>query len=70
MAKVKKKRNKKYSGVDAANNRPTVIKMQAVSRSKFGQWFYERKTIIKTGGIILLVVAAIVIVISGIVSLF
>jgi hypothetical protein len=47
MAKQKKKRTKKYSGVDAAITRPSVTRVQAVSRSRLGQWWYDRKRIIK-----------------------
>ena len=70
MAKAKKKRTKKYSGADAASTRPNIVRVQAVNRSKFGQWLYERKKLLKTVGTVLLVIAVIVIVISGIISLF
>lgn len=45
--KSKKKRNKKYQGVDAAVTRPTVTRLTAANRSKLGQWWFERKRILK-----------------------
>lgn len=70
MAKSKKKRNKKYSGADAATTRPTITRVQAVNRSRLGQWAHERKRLIKTAGGIALVAVVIALVVSGIVSLF
>jgi hypothetical protein len=58
--KVKKKRNKQYRGADAALTKPSVTRISAVNRSKLGQWWYDRKRILKpvliTSGIIVLVV--------------
>lgn len=45
--KVKKKRNKQYRGADAATTRPTVTRIQAANRTKVGQWWFERKRILK-----------------------
>lgn len=45
--KAKKKRNKAYTGVDAAVTRPTVTKISAVQRTKFGQWWFDHKRIAK-----------------------
>lgn len=70
MSKAKKKRNKKYAGADAATVRPNIIKVQAVSRSKPGQWVYEKKRLLKISGTVALVIVAIIFIISGIVSLF
>lgn len=70
MAKSKKKRNKKYSGADASSNRPKITKVQAVSRSKPGQWLYERKRLIKPVGIAVVVILVIALIVSGIISLF
>ncbi len=58
--KVKKKRNKQYTGVDAAITKPSVTRISAANRSKFGQWWFERKRILKpvliTSAIIIAVV--------------
>jgi hypothetical protein len=45
--KQKKKRNKQYRGAEAALNRPVVTKISAVNRSRFGQWWFDRKKILK-----------------------
>ena len=70
MTKQKKKRNKKYSGVDATSQRPKVTRITATNRSKLSQWFFDRKKLIHTIGIVGLVAIALIIVISGILSLF
>ena len=60
MAKQKKKRNKAYTGADAAITRPVITRIQAANRSKIGQWWFDRKRVLKpvliTTGIILLIV--------------
>ncbi len=58
--KQKKKRNKQYQGVDAAVTRPSVTRITAANRSKVGQWWFERKKILKPILIAALVIAAIV----------
>jgi Ni/Fe-hydrogenase subunit HybB-like protein len=45
--KAKKKRNKQYRGADAAMTRPSVTRISAANRSKVGQWWFERKRILK-----------------------
>ena len=70
MAKVKKKRNKKYTGADAAATRPTITRVQAVNRSKLGQWLFENQKMLKMIRNVLLIGLVIAIIISGIISLF
>ena len=70
MAKVKKKRNKKYTGADAAATRPTITRVQAVNRGKLGQWLFENKKMLKMIRNVLLIGLIVAIIISGIVSLF
>ena len=64
MAKQKKKRNKKYSGSDAAVTRPSITRVEAVNRSKLGQWWYDHKRVAKpiiiAGAVVLVVVWLIV----------
>ena len=43
MAKQKKKRNKKYTGSEAKITQPQVVRIQAVQRTKLGQWWFEKK---------------------------
>ena len=57
--KVKKKRNKQYTGIDAALTKPSVTRISAANRSKIGQWWFERKRVLKP----VLITAAIVIVV-------
>jgi hypothetical protein len=47
MAKQKKKRNKKYTGSEAKVKQPQVVRVQAVQRSKVGQWWFEKKKFAK-----------------------
>lgn len=65
MAKQKKKRTKKYSGVDAAQTRPSITRVQAVNRSHAGQWYYERKRVIKPVAIFVAVVAGLITLVIG-----
>ena len=56
--KQKKKRNKQYQGADAALQRPVVTKISAVNRSKLGQWWFDRKRVLKP----VLIAAAVIII--------
>lgn len=47
MAKQKKKRSKIYRGKDAKITRPQIVKVEAANRGKIGQWWFERKRIIR-----------------------
>ena len=64
MAKQKKKRNKKYSGTDAAVTRPSITRVEAVNRNKLRQWWFDHKRIAKpvliTAVVIIIVVWLIV----------
>jgi hypothetical protein len=56
MAKQKKKRNKSYTGADAAVTRPVITRISAVNRSRVGQWWFDNKRLAKpiliTSGIV------------------
>lgn len=64
-----KKRDKKYTGVNA--KQPTGIvrvhKVNAVVRSDFGQWIFEHKTMLKN---IAIGVAVVVVIVAGFMALF
>ncbi|MCX6728401.1 MAG: hypothetical protein NTV39_01365 [Candidatus Saccharibacteria bacterium] len=47
MGKNKKKRNKVYTGVDAAMTKPVITKISAVNRNKPSQWWFDHKKIAK-----------------------
>lgn len=69
MAKVKKKRNKAYTGKDAAITRPSVTRIQAVHRSKPAQWWLDNKRVAKPALIIAGIVAALGMIIYEIVRI-
>jgi len=62
MGKPKKKRNKKYTGVDAkqTDNVVRVHKVAAVVRSPLKQWLHEHKKLLRRGAIVVTIVAVIV----------
>lgn len=70
MAKVKKKRTKKYQGSEAAISRPKVTRVSAVSRRPLHQWLYDRRRLLKAVGVIAGLAAAVALIIVGIASLF
>lgn len=49
MPKAKKKRTKRYTGEDAAPTAlpVTIHKITAVDRSRIGQWWFEKKKVVK-----------------------
>lgn len=65
--KQKKKRNKVYTGADAAIDRPVVVKISAVNRSKIGQWWFDHKRIARP---VLITVAVVAVVTWLIIELF
>lgn len=64
MAKHKKKRNKVYTGADAAMTKPVITKISAVNRNKPAQWWFDHKTIAKpvliTSGVVIFVIIIII----------
>lgn len=58
--RTKKKRNKVYTGADAAKRQPTVTRISAVNRSRPQQWWYDNQRVVKPVGITILVVTVIV----------
>ena len=47
MAKNKKKRNKIYTGENAAITKPIITRIEASNRSKLHQWWFEHKKTLK-----------------------
>ena len=64
MTKQKKKRNKIYTGADAAITRPIITRISATNRSKIGQWWFDHKKVLKpilvTAGIVIFVIIMII----------
>ena len=69
MGKNKKKRNKKYSGSNAAKTEPTIIKIEAVNRNKLAQWWFDHKRIGKPVLIGLVILFFIIIIVDQILRL-
>lgn len=57
--KAKKKRNKQYRGADAALTKPSVTRISAANRSVVGQWWFERKRILKPVLITVAIISAV-----------
>ncbi len=74
MSRRPKKRNKKYAGEDAkqiqpGSGEPIVHRYEAVERSKAGQWWFERKKLIRTIAIIVGVAILVVWMVAEIINL-
>jgi hypothetical protein len=69
MAKQKKKRNKQYTGSDAAIAKPSVTRVAAVHRNKPQQWWHDNKRLIRPLAIALLVIAVVAILVYEIIRL-
>jgi len=67
--KQKKKRNKVYTGTDAAVTRPVLTKITAANRNRVGQWWFENKRIARPIIIATLVTTVIIILIVEIVRI-
>lgn len=52
MSRKHKKRNKAYTGADAAERPPVVHRYSAVTRSPIGEWWHEHKRPVKIGSAI------------------
>ncbi|MEI6850676.1 MAG: hypothetical protein WCK26_01785 [Candidatus Saccharibacteria bacterium] len=64
MGKHKKKRNKIYTGIDAAVTKPIITRISAVNRNKPAQWWFDNKRIAKpvliTSGVVFFVILMII----------
>jgi hypothetical protein len=67
--KQKKKRNKAYTGIDAAITRPIVTKISAVNRNPVSQWWFDHKRIARPVIIAVLIAAAVVILVIELVRI-
>ena len=70
MGKNKKKRNKAYTGDDAAMARPVITHISAANRTKLGQWWFEHKRIAKPILIASGVAVAVIIIILELIHIF
>ncbi len=60
MSKKTKKRNKKYTGQDSKQSRPTIYRYTAVERTKVGEWWQDNKKAIKPIAIVVGIVVLII----------
>lgn len=67
--KQKKKRNKQYRGQEAAMTRPAITRITAANRSKLGQWWFDRKKILKPVLIAVLIAAVVALLIYELVRI-
>jgi len=72
MGKNKKKRNKIYTGVDAAVTKPIITRISAVNRNKPAQWWFDHKKVARpvliTAGVaffMIIIIAQIIRIASG-----
>lgn len=69
MTKQKRKRNKAYTGSDAAVTRPIITRISAANRSRIGQWWFDHKRILRPVLIASAVVLGVIILIVEIVRI-
>ncbi|MGB4420596.1 MAG: hypothetical protein WBI29_02245 [Candidatus Saccharimonadales bacterium] len=69
MSKKSKKRNKKYTGVGSTSQAPVVTHIVASNRSKFSQWWFDNKKLIKTVATVLIVIVTLVLIIIEIINI-
>jgi hypothetical protein len=67
MGKNKKKRNKAYTGADAAIVRPIITRIEAVNRNKISQWWFDNNKFAKPILIVAAIVVFIIFIVMGIV---
>ena len=70
MAKQKKKRNKAYTGTDAAITRPVITRISATNRNRLAQWWFEHKRAMKPILIASGVAIAVIVIIVELVHVF
>ena len=70
MTKKSKKRNKTYTGANAAKTQPSVTRVEAVNRSKPAQWWHENKKRTRSIAIFVGIVAVVIWLIAVIIQTF
>jgi hypothetical protein len=69
-AKRKKKRNKRYSGIDAKVQTPLVTRVSAEERSRFREWWLVYGQLVRLVGIAIGIVFVLILLVVGIIGLF
>lgn len=70
MAKHKKKRTKKYHGIDAKVSAPVIMRVSAEERSRFREWWLVYGKVTRYGAIAAGILFIIVLLVIGIIGLF
>lgn len=70
MARPKKKRTKAYRGNDAKQRRPTIVRVTAENRGPVKQWWVDNKRLARPVLIVLGALAALGLLIQGLLSIF
>jgi len=68
--KQKKKRSKKYQGLDAKVAAPQVVKVSAEERSRFREWWLVYGQLTRFVAAVVGVIAVVILLIIGIIGLF
>jgi hypothetical protein len=70
MAKQKKKRTKKYQGVDAKVSAPLVTRVSAEERSRFKEWWLTYGQVTRLAAIAIGILVVVVLLAVGIIGMF
>jgi len=70
MAKQKKKRTKKYQGVDAKVTAPQVMRVSAEERSRFKEWWLVYGQLTRLVAIAIAILLVVILLVVGIVGMF
>jgi hypothetical protein len=70
MAKQKKKRTKKYHGVDARVTAPLVTRVSAEERSRFKEWWLVYGQLTRLAAIALGILVVVALLVIGVVGMF
>ena len=68
--KQKKKRNKRYHGIDAKVTTPSVVRVSAEERSRFKEWWLVYGQLVRMAAIVVGALLLLILVIIGIFGLF
>lgn len=68
--KQKKKRNKRYQGIDAKVTTPSVVRVSAEERSRFKEWWMTYGQLVRVAAIIVGGVLLLILLVIGIIGLF
>lgn len=68
--KQKKKRSKKYQGANAKLTAPSITRVSAEERTRMKEWWLTYRQFVRIGGTLAAILAAVLLLIIGIIGLF